>query len=90
MEFFPLNKLQSMKVITLQETITHLMNYQQCALHASRAYVLEDNRRYTIFKPGARRPARAWFLEIAFVREVSMRVCVWMCVCVCVRPRGHK
>ena len=32
------------------------------------------------------RPARAWFLEIAFVREVSMRVyvCVRMCVCVCV------
>ena len=27
-----------------------------------------------------RRPARAWFLRIAFVREVSMRV--WMCVCV--------
>ena len=35
------------------------------------------------------RPARAWFLEIAFVREVSMRVCVCGCV-VCVRPRGHK
>ena len=31
-----------------------------------------------------RRPARAWFLEIAFVREVSMRVCVDVCVCVCV------
>ena len=30
------------------------------------------------------RPARAWFLEIAFVREVSMRVCVCVCVCVCV------
>ena len=29
-------------------------------------------------------PARAWFLEIAFVREVGMCVCVWMCVCVCV------
>ena len=30
-------------------------------------------------KPGARRPkARAWFLEIAFVREVGM------CACVCV------
>ena len=28
------------------------------------------------------RPACAWFLNIAFVREVSMRVCVWMCVCV--------
>ena len=38
------------------------------------------------------RPARAWFLEIAFVREVSMRVCMCVCVdvCVCVRPRGHK
>ena len=33
-----------------------------------------------------RSPARAWFLRIAFVWEVSMRVyvCVWMCVCVCV------
>ena len=27
------------------------------------------------FKPGARRPTRAWFLRIASVRE-SMRVCV--------------
>ena len=26
--------------------------------------------------------ARAWFLEIAFVREVSMRVCMDVCVCV--------
>ena len=34
--------------------------------------------------------ARAWFLEIAFVREVGMRVCVDVCVCVCVRPRGHE
>ena len=31
-------------------------------------------------------PARAWFLEIAFVQEVGMRVCV----CVCVRPRAIK
>ena len=29
-----------------------------------------------------RRPARAWFLEIAFVRGVSMRVCVCVCGCV--------
>ena len=39
------------------------------------------------------RPARAWFLEIAFVREVSMRVCVCVCVCgcvVCVRPQGYE
>ena len=34
----------------------------------------------------SRRPVRAWFLEIAFVREVGMCVCV--CVCVC--PRGYK
>ena len=25
-------------------------------------------------------PARDWFLEIAFVREVGMRVCVDVCV----------
>ena len=31
----------------------------------------------------------AWFLEIAFVREVSMRVCVCGCV-VCVRPQGYE
>ena len=37
-----------------------------------------------------RRPARAWFLRIAFVREVSMRVRVCGCVCVCVRPRGYE
>jgi len=35
------------------------------------------------------RPARAWFLEITFVRDVCMRVCVCVCVCVCVRPRGY-
>jgi len=29
------------------------------------------------------RPACNWFLEIAFVHDVSMRVCV------CVRPRGY-
>ena len=39
---------------------------------------------YAVFKPGA--PARTWFLEIAFVREVSMRVCVDVCVCVRVCP----
>ena len=39
-----------------------------------------------IFKPGA--PAtgrRAWFLIITFVRK-----CMRVCVCMCVRPRGHK
>ena len=42
--------------------------------------------RNIIIKPGA--PAasrRAWFLIITFVRE-----CMRVCVCVCVRPRGHK
>ena len=33
-----------------------------------------------------RKPARTWFLEIAFVREVGMSACV----CVCVRPWGYK
>ena len=47
-EIFPLNKLYNTKLITLQETTTHLMNYQHYALHVSRAYVLEDNRGYTI------------------------------------------
>jgi len=27
-----------------------------------------------------RRPVRDWFLEIAFVRDVCMRVCVCVCV----------
>ena len=35
-----------------------------------------------------------WFLEIAFVCEVSMSACMCECVCVsvyvCVRPRGYK
>ena len=31
----------------------------------------------------ARRPARAWFLEIVPVR-MSVCVCVFVCVCVCV------
>ena len=40
---------------------------------------------HCIFKPGARRPTRAWFFEIAFVREVgSVRACVRACVRVCV------
>ena len=34
-----------------------------------------------IFKPGARRPAHAWFLKITSVR---MYACVCVCVCVCV------
>ena len=32
---------------------------------------------YKTFKPGAHRPARAWFLEIVFVK---MSVCVGVCV----------
>ena len=34
-----------------------------------------------IVKPGARRPQRAWFIEITSVR---------MYVCLCVRPRGDE
>ena len=46
--------------------------------------------RICIIKPGAHvRPARAWFLRIASVRELQyvclcVCVCVCMCVCVCV------
>ena len=81
------------------------MNYQHCALYASRAYVLEDNRRYTIFLNNARRaclgtllltrraPAAGrrapGFLKLLLSGK-SVCVCVWMCVCVCVRPLGHK
>ena len=45
----------------------------------------------TIFISHLLNQARAG-LEIAFVREVSMRVCVdvCVCVCVCVRPPGHE
>ena len=32
------------------------------------------------------RQARTWFLEIAFVHKVGMRVCMHVCVC----PRGYK
>jgi len=31
------------------------------------------------------RPARDWFLEIAFIHDVSM----FVCVCVCPRPQGY-
>jgi len=44
------------------------LNYSHSFLNQSRA---------------GRRPARDWFLEITFVRDVSMR----MCVCVCPPPR---
>ena len=40
-----------------------------------------------VFLNQARTSLHAWFLEIAFVWEVSMRVCVWMCVC---PPPGHE
>ena len=30
--------------------------------------------------------ACAWFLEIAFVRDIGMRVCMHVCVRVCVCP----
>ena len=34
--------------------------------------------------------ARAWFLEITFMRtSVCVRVCVCVCVCLCVRPPGY-
>ena len=35
------------------------------------------------------RLAPAWFLEIAFVRQVAA-VCLRAGVCVCPRPRDHK
>ena len=31
------------------------------------------------------RPARTWFLRIASVREL-----LYVCVCLCVRPRGYQ
>ena len=37
--------------------------------------------KHQLFKPGMRRPVRAWYLEIVFVR---------MTVCVCVRPQAIK
>ena len=40
-----------------------------------------------LFKPGARRPKRAWFLEIVFVKT---SVCVCVCLCVCPPPRLLK
>ena len=43
---------------------------------------------YFIFKPGVR-PAHAWFLRIASVRE-CLYACVFACVCVCVRLRGYE
>ena len=36
-----------------------------------------------VFKPGARQPQRAWFLEITFMRT---SVCVRVCLCVCPPP----
>ena len=37
------------------------------------------------------RPARAWFLEIVFVRtSVCMCACLCACVRVCVRPPGYS
>ena len=39
-----------------------------------------------VFLNQARAGLHAWFLEIAFVWEVSMRVCG----CVCVRPQAMK
>jgi len=35
----------------------------------------------------SQRPEDTWFLEIAFVHNVCMRVCVCTCVCVCAYVR---
>ena len=37
------------------------------------------------FKPDARGLVQAWFLEISFVYAL---VCVYVSVCLCVRPEG--
>jgi len=50
------------------------MNYLSCCLTV---------QAYDIIKPGMHRLAHAWFLEIAFVHDVSMHVCL----CVCPPPR---
>ena len=45
------------------------------------------NNTSKIFEVAFLNQAHAWFLEIAFVREVSVCVqCVCVCVCVCVCP----
>ena len=36
--------------------------------------IISSQLAVVLFKPG--RPARTWFLEIAFVQEVGMRTCV--------------
>ena len=48
-------------------------------------YCISNMDTFLVLLNQARRPARAWFLRIASVRE-SMRVCVFACVCVCVCP----
>ena len=50
--------------------------------------IVTSLRILSIFKPG-QRPARTWFLEIAFVWEVSMHVCLFI-VCLCARPQAIK
>jgi len=51
--------------------------------------IYKDDRFHVLFL----NQARDWFLEIAFVRDVSMlvhaRVRVCVCVCVCVHPLGY-
>ena len=54
------------ELIPIQELIKR---YQQISAHTNLYHC-------TLFKPGACRPQRAWFLKIVFVQEVSMRVCV--------------
>ena len=62
------------------EIATQLQFQTHAAYNADRVIVI-------ILFPYFLNQARAWFLEITFVRT---SVCVRACVCVCVRPRAIK
>ena len=63
-----------MALRSANHTVIRVLNTLQC-------HMIHQLVWYAHFvKPGAR--------LVAFVREVSMRVGVWMCVCV--RPRGYE
>ena len=76
-------KLVDYNLLHLLHIIMYAYSYMR--LHNMYAYVRTCTCAYFLNQAHAgRRPARAWFLEITFIPPK------YVCVCVCVHPRGHK
>jgi len=76
------------KQVLIVQLLFCALNLADLIFAINYTFWLELEIRYPTFLNQARagrRPARDWFLEIAFVRDVCVRACVRACVCACVR-----